>query len=126
MRPRPTSGRRAGSSGGCRQDIAYRVITGNQVPDHATIARFIVHHQQSRNALFGSVLQLCARDDNDGVDWRDSPESGGRSTTPLASAAFDAEGKDCSDAGAGLNAGMEDACRCRRVPDPEPARPRNS
>ena len=25
----------------CRQDIAYRVITGNQVPDHATIARFI-------------------------------------------------------------------------------------
>jgi len=25
----------------CRQDIAYRVITANQVPDHATIARFV-------------------------------------------------------------------------------------
>jgi transposase len=25
----------------CRQDIAYRVITGNEVPDHATIARFV-------------------------------------------------------------------------------------
>ena len=29
----------------CRQDVAYRVITGNVVPDHATIARFIVRHQ---------------------------------------------------------------------------------
>src|SRR5919198_5881929 len=24
----------------CRQDVAYRVITGNLIPDHATIARF--------------------------------------------------------------------------------------
>ena len=39
----------------CRQDIAYRVITGNQVPDHATIARFIRRHQQSLNELFGAV-----------------------------------------------------------------------
>ncbi|HVI84873.1 MAG TPA: transposase, partial [bacterium] len=45
----------------CRQDIAYRVITGNQVPDHATIARFIRRHQQSLNELFGAVLRLCAR-----------------------------------------------------------------
>jgi Transposase domain (DUF772) len=44
----------------CRQDIAYRVITGNQVPDHATIARFIVRHQQSLTELFTSVLALCA------------------------------------------------------------------
>ena len=44
----------------CRQDIAYRVITGNQVPDHATIARFIRRHQQSLNELFGAVLRLCA------------------------------------------------------------------
>jgi len=28
----------------CRQDVAYRVITGNLVPDHATIARFIGRH----------------------------------------------------------------------------------
>jgi transposase len=45
----------------CRQDIAYRVITGNQVPDHATVARFIRRHQQSLNELFGGVLRLCAR-----------------------------------------------------------------
>jgi transposase len=45
----------------CRQDIAYRVITGNQVPDHATIARFIRRHQESLDELFGAVLRLCAR-----------------------------------------------------------------
>jgi transposase len=45
----------------CRQDIAYRVITGNLTPDHATIARFIRRHQQSLNELFGAVLRLCAR-----------------------------------------------------------------
>ena len=26
----------------CREDVAFRVITANQVPDHATIARFRV------------------------------------------------------------------------------------
>jgi transposase len=45
----------------CRQDIAYRVITGNLVPDHATIARFIRRHQQQLAELFTSVLRLCAR-----------------------------------------------------------------
>jgi transposase len=45
----------------CRQDIAYRVITGNRVPDHATVARFIRRHQQELAELFTSVLRLCAR-----------------------------------------------------------------
>ena len=45
----------------CRQDIAYRVITGNQTPDHATVARFIRRHHQALNELFGAVLRLCAR-----------------------------------------------------------------
>jgi transposase len=45
----------------CRQDIAYRVITANVVPDHATIARFQVRHQQSLADLFTSVLRLCAK-----------------------------------------------------------------
>jgi transposase len=45
----------------CRQDVAYRVITGNRVPDHATIARFICRHQQALGWLFGSVLRLCAK-----------------------------------------------------------------
>ena len=29
----------------CRDDVAFRVITANQVPDHATIARFRVRHE---------------------------------------------------------------------------------
>src|SRR6516165_10545026 len=43
----------------CRQDVAYRVITGNLVPDHATIARFVVRHEQALAGLFGEVLRLC-------------------------------------------------------------------
>jgi transposase len=43
----------------CRQDVAYRVITGNVVPDHATIARFIVRHQSALADLFSEVLRLC-------------------------------------------------------------------
>ena len=29
----------------CRQDVAYRVITANRIPDHATIARFLARHE---------------------------------------------------------------------------------
>jgi transposase len=43
----------------CRQDVAYRVVTGNVVPDHATIARFIVRHQGALADLFSEVLRLC-------------------------------------------------------------------
>jgi transposase len=43
----------------CRQDVAYRVITGNVVPDHATIARFVVRHERVLAELFGEVLRLC-------------------------------------------------------------------
>ncbi len=50
-----------GIEGHCRQDVAYRVITGNQVPDHATIARFQVRHEQSLAELFTAVLGLCAK-----------------------------------------------------------------
>ncbi|MGH8302780.1 MAG: transposase, partial [Steroidobacteraceae bacterium] len=45
----------------CRQDISYRVITGNCVPDHATVARFIGRHEQRLAELFISVLRLCAK-----------------------------------------------------------------
>src|ERR687897_755033 len=44
----------------CREDVAFRVICANQVPDHATIARFRVRHQQGLAALFGPVVGLCA------------------------------------------------------------------
>jgi transposase len=45
----------------CRQDIGYRVISANRVPDHATIARFLARHEAALAELFGSVLALCAR-----------------------------------------------------------------
>jgi len=45
----------------CRQDVAYRVITGNLIPDHATIARFVCRHEEALAGLFGEVLSLCAR-----------------------------------------------------------------
>jgi transposase len=45
----------------CRQDVAYRVITGNLIPDHATIARFICRHERALAELFGAVLGLCHR-----------------------------------------------------------------
>jgi transposase len=45
----------------CRQDVAYRVITGNVVPDHATIARFICRHERALAELFAEVLKLCDR-----------------------------------------------------------------
>ena len=43
----------------CRQDIAYRVITANRVPDHATIARFVCRHESALGGLLTDVLELC-------------------------------------------------------------------
>ena len=45
----------------CHEDIAYRVITANQAPDHSTIARFRARHAEALAELFGQVLGLCAR-----------------------------------------------------------------
>lgn len=44
----------------CRTDAAYRVICGEVVPDHATIARFLVDHEQAIKDVFVAVLRLCA------------------------------------------------------------------
>jgi transposase len=44
----------------CSEDVAFRVITANQVPDHATIARFRARHEKAIADLFGGVLELCA------------------------------------------------------------------
>ena len=45
----------------CRDDVAFRVITANQVPDHATVARFRARHERAIADLFGGVLELCAK-----------------------------------------------------------------
>lgn len=43
----------------CAEDVAYRVICSNQVPDHSTIAEFRVRHERALAGLFGEVLGLC-------------------------------------------------------------------
>ncbi len=45
----------------CRVDVAFRVITANQVPDHTTIARFRARHEQALAAVFTESLRLCAQ-----------------------------------------------------------------
>jgi Transposase domain (DUF772)/Transposase DDE domain len=45
----------------CVEDVAFRVIAANQRPDHATIARFRVRHEDALAGLFGQVLGLCAQ-----------------------------------------------------------------
>ena len=44
----------------CHTDAAYRVICGGVIPDHATIARFLVDHQTAIEATFVSVLRVAA------------------------------------------------------------------
>jgi transposase len=43
----------------CVEDVAYRVIAAHQAPDHATIARFRVRHEEALAGLFTEVLALC-------------------------------------------------------------------
>ena len=44
----------------CHEDVAVRVVTANQAPDHTTIARFRQRHERALGELFGDVLALCA------------------------------------------------------------------
>jgi hypothetical protein len=44
----------------CIEDLAFRVLAGNQVPDHVTIARFRVRHQQALAGFLVQSLKLCA------------------------------------------------------------------
>jgi transposase len=44
----------------CHEDIAFRVLGGNSTPDHVTIARFRVRHEQALAGLLVASLRLCA------------------------------------------------------------------
>ena len=44
----------------CRLDFAYRAITANRQPDHATIARFRASLDAELAPLFAQVLGICA------------------------------------------------------------------
>src|SRR6059058_3422083 len=43
----------------CQEDVAYRVIAANRVPDHSTVAEFRKRHEVALSGLFGEVLELC-------------------------------------------------------------------
>lgn len=43
----------------CEESVAFRVITANARPDHATIARFRRRHLSELKELFGQILRLC-------------------------------------------------------------------
>ena len=44
----------------CQEDLAFRVLAGNQAPDHVTIARFRVRHQAALAGFLVESLRLCA------------------------------------------------------------------
>jgi transposase len=43
----------------CVEDVAFRVVAGNLVPDHSTIADFRVRHEAALAEVFTGVLGLC-------------------------------------------------------------------
>jgi transposase-like protein DUF772 len=45
----------------CREDVAYRVVCANHVPDHSTIAEFRVRHEAALAEVFTSFLSLCRK-----------------------------------------------------------------
>lgn len=44
----------------CQTDVAYKIITANQSPDHCTISRFRKDNESLLKNLFLEVLRLCA------------------------------------------------------------------
>ena len=44
----------------CQEDVAFRVLSGNSTPDHVTIARFRVRHEQALAGLLVQSWKLCA------------------------------------------------------------------
>jgi len=43
----------------CQTDVAYKVISANQSPDHTTISRFRKNNESNLKNLFIEVLRLC-------------------------------------------------------------------
>jgi len=44
----------------CERDIAFKVITANQKPDHSSISRFRKDNSRELEGLFVQILRLCA------------------------------------------------------------------
>jgi transposase len=45
----------------CVEDVAYRAVAANLVPDHSTIADFRCRHERALAEVFSGVLGLCAQ-----------------------------------------------------------------
>jgi transposase len=45
----------------CHTDIAFRVLCAQDVPDHATLARFRAQHKGAFADLFSQVLMIAGR-----------------------------------------------------------------
>jgi transposase len=45
----------------CVEDVAFRVIAANRVPDHTTISRFRQRHAERLAGLFVQLLAMCAK-----------------------------------------------------------------
>ena len=45
----------------CHEDVAFRVIAGNQAPDHDTVSNFRKVHLEGLKELFLQVLKLCQK-----------------------------------------------------------------
>jgi transposase len=45
----------------CVEDVPSRVICAHRIPDHSTIARFRVRHQEALAATFSQILGICAK-----------------------------------------------------------------
>ena len=44
----------------CVSDVTFRFVTGNDAPDHTTIARFRQSHAEALAGLHAQVLAMCA------------------------------------------------------------------
>jgi len=45
----------------CQEDVAFRILSGNQQPDHTVISEFRRVHLKALRELFVQVLQLCQK-----------------------------------------------------------------
>lgn len=46
---------------GCYEALPFRVLSGNQQPDHTRISEFCCRHLEILEGLFVQVLQLCQK-----------------------------------------------------------------
>jgi transposase len=47
-------------SSACEEELPYRWLTGNTVPDHCAISRFRSRHEKLMKTVFSEILSVCA------------------------------------------------------------------